>query len=233
MLNYINQNVYLPMMVLLKWGCREFEVYGVFGMFWVYLGVQEVYRVSRGWYGEKEKSVRLLRNQEFIVKKMADYRNHRRLSLKYIKVGIASVSCRLKNTLISYKGYHIIHRAEKQQLYERVRNINKTLYMYQNKRAECYAKLKNLIQDENISKYSLLIDKIKEYRHSKIRAKQTDKFYRLFKKYSGYQHNLGFGTFGGQMFFSEHSPQYQCTGKQRHQQCKHYIHRTHGTNSTH
>ena len=81
------------------------------------------------------ENVRLLRNWDFIVKKMSDYRNHR-FTLRCIKVEITPVSCRLKNPLKSNKSYHIIHRVEKQLLYERVRNINKTLYMHENKRAE-------------------------------------------------------------------------------------------------
>ena len=53
--------------------------------------------------------------------------------------------------------------------------------MYHNKRVECYAKLKNLIQDQDISECSLHINKIKEYRHNKIRVKQIDIFDRLYK----------------------------------------------------
>ena len=97
-------------------------------------------------------------------------------------MGITPVSCRLKNPLNSWKCYHIIHKAEKQLLHERVRNINKTLYMYKNKRSECNAKLKNLIQDHDISEYTLLINKIKAYRHSKIKGEQIDKFSRFLKK---------------------------------------------------
>ena len=38
------------------------------------------------------ESVRLLRNLEFIVKKMAAYRNHKRFTLRCIKVGITPVA---------------------------------------------------------------------------------------------------------------------------------------------
>ena len=54
--------------------------------------------------------------------------------------------------------------------------------MYENKRSDCYAKPKNLMQDKDISVCSLLINKIKEYRYSNVRAKQIDKFDMLFKK---------------------------------------------------
>ena len=41
-----------------------------------------------------EKSV--FRKWEIITKKMADYRNHRRFTLKCIKASITAVSCKLK-----------------------------------------------------------------------------------------------------------------------------------------
>ena len=47
----------------------------------------------------EEDIVKLLRNWEFIFKKMADYRNHRCFTLKCIKVRIIPVSCKIKNPL--------------------------------------------------------------------------------------------------------------------------------------
>ena len=46
--------------------------------------VSNIFKCLRDKYGED--SVKLLRNWEFIVKKMADYRNHRCFTLKSIKV---------------------------------------------------------------------------------------------------------------------------------------------------
>ena len=48
----------------------------------------------RGKYGEN--SVSLFRKWENTIKKMADYRNHRRFKLKCIKASITPVSCKLK-----------------------------------------------------------------------------------------------------------------------------------------
>ena len=48
-------------------------------------------------YGEN--SVSLFRKWENTMKKMADYRNHRRFTLKCIKASITSVSCKLKPPL--------------------------------------------------------------------------------------------------------------------------------------
>ena len=48
----------------------------------------------RNKYGEN--SVRNFRKWEIITKKMVDYRNHRRFTLKCIKASITPVSCKLK-----------------------------------------------------------------------------------------------------------------------------------------
>ena len=62
-----------------------------------------------------------------------------------------------------------------QHLYESVR--------YENQRFEYHTRLKNLIQDQDqdIAACILLISKIQEHRHSKIKAKQIDKVDRLLK----------------------------------------------------
>ena len=70
---------------------------------------------------------------EITIKKMADNRNHRRFMLKCIKASVTPVSCKLKNLLKSRKSYAIIHKAEKQILYERLRNINQKFEHVRNK----------------------------------------------------------------------------------------------------
>ena len=97
------------------------------------------------------KSFKLIRNWENIVKKMVDFQNHRKFTFRCIKLGITPVSCRLKLPMNTPKSYHIIHKTERQMLYDRVGNINNTLYVLKLKRSECYDTLRNLIQDRDIS----------------------------------------------------------------------------------
>ena len=91
------------------------------------------------------ESVRSIRKWEIIFKKMADYRNHRRFMLKCIKASITPVSCKLKNPLKSKKSYDIIHKAEKQLLYEQIRNINNTLEALDKQRETQYRKFKDTV----------------------------------------------------------------------------------------
>ena len=134
-----------------------------------------------------EDRARLLRKCKITIKKMADYRNHRRFTLKCIKASITPVSCKLRNPLKTRKSYDIIHKADKQLLYERIRNINNTFDMFEKNRSQYYSSLKNMINqqelhDQDIGKCIQFIHKIKDHRHNKIRAKHIDKFKCLYFK---------------------------------------------------
>ena len=156
-------------------------------------------------YGEE--SVNSIRKWEITVKKMADYRNHRRFTLRCIKASITPVSCKLKNPLSSksIKSYQIIHKAEKQLLYERIRNINYILEKLDKQRESQYKKFKDMLfkpnqhvqgtdpspeADLDLERSRLFINKIKKHRHNKIKGKHIDKFKRLFFKHYGYFDNL-------------------------------------------
>ena len=85
---------------------------------------------------------------EKLEKKMSDFRNHRRFTIKCLKNDIVPVSVRLKTNTKTLKGLEIIKRAEKQLLNECVRTINNQLEMLMLKRDTCINKLKNTIGDQ-------------------------------------------------------------------------------------
>ena len=127
-------------------------------------------------YGEE--SVRLFRKWEIIVKKMADNRNHRRFTIKCIKASITPISCKLKNPLLhkSSRSYQIIHKAEKQLLYKRIRNINSILATLDKQRENQYKKFKDTLDQNNpdheqhLDRSRTFINKIKEHRHTKFKG---------------------------------------------------------------
>ena len=130
--------------------------------------------------------------------KNADYRNHRRFTIKCIKASITPISCKLKNPLShkSPRSYQIIHKAEKQLLYKRIRNINSILTTLDKQRENQYQKFKDTL-DHNSSDHEQYLDtsrtfinKIKEHRHDNIKKKHIDKFKKLYFKRYGYHHNL-------------------------------------------
>ena len=133
-------------------------------------------------YGEE--SFRLFRKWEIIVKKMVDYRNHRRFIIKCIKASITLISCKLKNPLLykSSRSYQIIHKAEKQLLYEKIRNINSILTTLDKQRGKHYQEFKDTLNQNNsdheqcLEKSMTFINRIKEHRHDKIKKKHINKF---------------------------------------------------------
>ena len=58
---------------------------------------------------------------------MADCSNHRRFTLRCLREDIIPVSIRLKNSIKTPKGHHIIRKAERALLNERVRLVNSTM----------------------------------------------------------------------------------------------------------
>ena len=59
------------------------------------------------------ESLFLVRQWEKLEKKMSDFRNHRRFTIKCLKNDIVPVSVRLKTNIKTAKGLEIIKRAEK------------------------------------------------------------------------------------------------------------------------
>ena len=96
------------------------------------------------------ESIFLVQQWEKLEKKMSDFRNHRRFTIKCLKNDIVPVSVRLKTNIKTAKGLEIIKRAEKQLLNECVRSINNQLEMFMLKRDICINKLKIIIRDQNL-----------------------------------------------------------------------------------
>ena len=67
------------------------------------------------------------RNWEY---KIADFENHCRFTLRCLSKDVIPVSVRLKSTIKTPKGRHIIRKVERALLNERVRLINNSLTMF-------------------------------------------------------------------------------------------------------
>ena len=94
-------------------------------------------------YGQE--SLFLLRQWEKLEKKMANYKNHLRFTIKCLKNEVVPVSVRLKTNIKTQKGIQIIRRAEKQLLNECIRLINNTIELLMLKRDTCSNKVKEII----------------------------------------------------------------------------------------
>ena len=93
--------------------------------------------------GVCQESIFLLWQWEKLEKKMVDYRNHLRFTIKCLKNEVIPVSMRLKTNVKTHRGIQIIRMAEKQLLNEQIRSINNILELLMLKRDTCSNKLKN------------------------------------------------------------------------------------------
>ena len=78
------------------------------------------------WYHIKENAA-ILRKWEKLEKKIADFQNHRRFTLRCLSQNITPTSIKLKSNVKIPQEAKIIKRVEKQLMNERVRFINSNM----------------------------------------------------------------------------------------------------------
>ena len=78
---------------------------------------------------------------EKIEKKMADFSNHQRFSLRCLSLDLIPVGIRFRSTIKKPKGKQIIKKAERALLNERIRSTNNTLSMLEQRRDTCIFQL--------------------------------------------------------------------------------------------
>ena len=83
---------------------------------------------------------------------MADFRNHRKFSLRYLSKDVLPVSVRVKSNMITPRGYNIIKSVERTLLNERIRMINNTLEMFEYQRDTCINQLTRVLDKEVIAR---------------------------------------------------------------------------------
>ena len=122
------------------------------------------------------ESVAIFRDWEQHVKKLADFKNHRRFTLRCLSQKITPVSLRLKRNIKTDRGLKIIQRAEKQLMDERLRQINNTIDVCSHLIYTCMNELKVKIGQELFDKCHEFIDKIREWRQETVLERQIKKF---------------------------------------------------------
>ena len=76
-----------------------------------------------------QECVKLWQKWERSKKKMADFKNHRRFTLRCLDSNIIPVSLRLKSNIGTPRVMNIIKKTERLLLNERIRTINSTIEM--------------------------------------------------------------------------------------------------------
>ena len=130
-----------------------------------------------------EEYVILLQECEDLVKKMADFSNHRMFTLRCLETGITIVSCKLKNIIRIPRSYEIFKKVEKQLLNKRIRCLNNTLYIHGVKRDSFDNRMKSVLDTDSLQKCWSFINRVKEPRHNRVRHREKDKFNSLLLKH--------------------------------------------------
>ena len=92
------------------------------------------------------------------------------------------VSVRLRNNIKTPKGYHIIRKAERALLKERIHSINNTLNMLEIQRDTCKSQLEETLDRESMEECENFIKTKREAKHQKTLEQQRNKFERLCHK---------------------------------------------------
>ena len=141
-----------------------------------------------------EESVAILRKWEQLEKKIANFSNHRRFTLRCISQKITPTSLKLKSNIKTSRGKSIIQKAEKQLAEEHVRSINNTLDVCTCRRdTHAWRNLKVRSVIFSSKECCEFIKMVREYRHKTILEKQVKKFEQLYHKTKGGCSNTGGG----------------------------------------
>ena len=103
---------------------------------------------------------------------MADFRNHRRFSLKCLSFNVIPVSIRLKTNVRTAKGLEIIKKTERKLLNKCIRSINNTIELYMYERdslvLQLEEKLDKINNQEIIEDCHNFIKRVVESRHNRV-----------------------------------------------------------------
>ena len=115
-------------------------------------------------------SVKTFRQWEKLEIKMAEFKNHRRFTLRCLSKGLTPVSIKLKTKMQTSKGNQILRKAERMLMNERVRTVNNTIIMLNCQADTCINK--SILNQDAMEKCHEFINSIRERRHYKTMVRQ-------------------------------------------------------------
>ena len=128
---------------------------------------------------------------EKLEMKMADFSNHRRFYLRCLSEGLIPTSIKLRSNIRTPKGQHIIYKAEKSLLNERIRSINNTITMLKLQVDTCVNLLEMNLDRKNMDECCKFIDSKREKRHYQTMKCQIGKLEGLEKQKQKLNQNKG------------------------------------------
>ena len=145
--------------------------------------MRNLYNAIRTDFGME--NVAILRKWEHLEKKIANFKNHRRFTLRCLSQKITQNSLKLKSNIKTTRGKWIVEKAERQLANERVRNINNMIETCSWQRDTCIDELKDQISPFYFQESVKFIETVKELRHQSVLKRQLSKFEWLWQRFRG------------------------------------------------
>ena len=98
---------------------------------------------------------------------MANFKNHRRFSLRCLDNNIIPVSLKLRSNIKTPKAKKIIKKTERALLNERIGMINNTIELCKHEKDTCIEELSKKMSQEDMEECKRFMFNIKEERHLK------------------------------------------------------------------
>ena len=131
------------------------------------------------------ENVAILRKWEQLEKKIADFKNHRRFTLRWLSQKNTPNSLKLKSNIKTTRGQRILEKAERQLANERMRNINNIIATCTWLRDTCIDQLKDQISNFFFQESVKFIERVRETRHQAVLKRQLSKFDQLWQRFRG------------------------------------------------
>ena len=133
------------------------------------------------------ENVTILRKWKQLEKKIANFKNHRRFTLRCLSQKITPNSLKLRSNIKTSRGKRILEKAERQLAKERVRNINNTLAICTCLRDTCIDELKDQLSNFYFQECVNFIGRVRETRHQTVSERHLSKFDQLWQRVRGDQ----------------------------------------------
>ena len=131
------------------------------------------------------ENVAILRKWEQLEKKIANFKNHRRFTLRCLSQKITPNNLKLKSNIKTSRGKRILEKSERQLANKRVRNINNTIATCTCLRDTCIDELKDQISNFYFQESVKFIERVRETRHHTVLKRHLSKFDRLWQRFRG------------------------------------------------
>ena len=110
------------------------------------------------------ESVAIFRTWEKLEMKIANFKNHRRFTLRCISQKITP-SLKLRSNIKAPRGKRMLHRAGKQLADEHIRSINNPIETCTHKKEACMEQIKGQISVTYYKEWCKFMEKVREHRH--------------------------------------------------------------------